>query len=439
MHFERGRDFWRAAKYMAQAAENATRRFAYPEALALSRRGLELVAKLPETAERDQQELTLQIALGVPLIMTCGYGSPEVERCHARALTLCQQLGEKLQLFPELWELTRYYQVRSPAKAAQVASQLLGLAARAQDAAVMIQAHYAMGASKLYLGEFAEAREHLEQGLALYDPRKHYSQAILYVHDPGVMLRGRLSYALWYLGYTEQAIERCRESVTIARQMSHPFTLAFALCTMAVLRQSRRESLEAKELAEGVIALSAEYGFQYNLGMSEILLGWALAEEGYVEEGPAHIRKGLDHLEALGAEMFRPHALCLLADVYGRSGQVADGLAALAEASAAVQRSGESYYEAELNRIRGELLLQSGTRDSQPEAEASFCRAIDIARRQRAKSLQLKAVMSLSRHYLRRGERAKARQPLADIYGWFTEGIDTADMREARALLDEMS
>ena len=438
MHFERGRDFRRAAKYLAQAAENATRRFAYQEALALSRRGLELIERLPETPERAQQELTLRIALGVPLIMTSGYGSAEVERCHERALELCERLGERLELFPELWELTRYYQVRSPAKAAQVTSQLLGLAARGRDAAVMIQAHYAMGASKLYLGEFDEARQHLERGLELYDPQKHYSQAILYVHDPGVMLRGRLAYAMMYLGYPEQALGRCHEAVAIARQMSYPFTLAFALCTMAVLRQFRRERREAKELAESVIALSSEYGFQYNLGLSEILLGWALAEEGDVEEGPRQIRKGLDHLESLGAEMFRPHGLCLLAEVYRRRGQAADGLAALAEASAAIERSGESYYEAELHRIRGELLLESGADGAAPEAEASFWRAISIARKQRAKSCELRAAMSLGRLYLRRGEDVKARQELADVHGWFTEGFDTADMKEAGELLDKL-
>lgn len=438
MHFERGRDFRRAAKYLAQAAENATRRFAYQEALALSRRGLELIERMPATSERDQHELTLQIALAVPLIMTRGYGSPEVEKCHARALELCGQLGERLQLFPELWELTRYYQVRSPAKAAQVTSQLLSLAARGRDAAVMIQAHYAMGASRLYLGEFAEAREHLEQGLALYDPQKHYSQAILYVHDPGVMLRGRLSYALWYLGYSEKALERCHESVAVARQVPHPFTLAFALCTTAVLRQLRRESREAKELAERVISLSAEYGFQYNLGMSEILLGWALAEEGDFEQGRTEIRKGVDHLEILGAEMFRPQGLCLLADVYGRMGRASDGLAALADAAAAIERSGESYYEAELYRIKGELLLRSGIEQAHTEAEDCFDRAINIARKQQAKSLELRAAMSLGRLYLRQGERVKARQRLAEIYGWFTEGSDTSDMKEAGALLDEL-
>lgn len=438
MHFERGRDFRRAVKYLAQAAENATRRFAYHEALELAHRGLELIRGLPESVERRQQELTLQIALGVPLIMTRGYGSEEVESCHARALQLCEQLGERLELFPELWGLTRYYQVRSPAKAAHVTSQLLGLAARTHDIAVMVQAHYAMGASKLYLGEFAEARAHLEQGLALYDPEKHYSQAILYVHDPGVMLRGRLAYALMYLGYSDQALARCRESIALARQMSHPFTLAFALCTTAVVRQFRRESLEARELAEAVIALSTEYGFQYNLGMSEILRGWALAEGGDAGEGLPQIRKGLDHLETLGAEMFRPHGLCLLADVYGRVGRAEQGLAALAEAQAAVARSGESYYEAELHRIRGELLLESEAGDTQAEAEASLRQSLEIARKQQAKALELRASLSLGRLYVRQTERAKARHALAEIYGWFTEGKDAPDMKEAGALLAEL-
>lgn len=438
MHFERGRDFRRAVKYLAQAAENATRRFAYQEALELSHRGLALIGRMPDTAERMQQELSLQIALAVPLIMTGGYGSREVEACHARALELCERLGERLELFPELWELTRYYQVRSPAKAAQVTAQLLELAARAGDTAVMIQAHYAMGASRLYLGEFVEARDHLEQGLALYDPEKHYSQAILYVHDPGVMLRGRLAYALMYLGYPDQALERCRESVAIARQMSHPFTLAFALCTTAVVRQFRREWLEARELAEAVIALSSEYGFQYNLGMSEVLMGWALAEGGDVERGLAQMRKGLDHLEALGAEMFTPHGLCLLADVFRRAGRAEDGLAALVEARAAVARSGESYYEAELHRIRGELLLRQGAKDCRAEAEASIHQALKIARAQRAKALELRARLSLGRLYNREGERAKARQSLAEIYGWFTEGTETPDIEEVRALLDEL-
>jgi predicted ATPase len=435
MHFEKGREYKRAVKYLGQAAETAARRFAYQEALELSRQGLELIEKLPRASERDQQELMLQIARGVPLIMTYGYGSPEVERCYGRALELCQQLGERLKLFPELWGLTRFYQVRSAATAAQVTEQLIGLAAREQDAAVMIQARYSMGASKLYLGELAEAREHLEQGLALYDPQKHYSQAILYVHDPGVMLRGRLSYALWYLGYPEQAVERCGELVAMAEQMSYPFTLAFALCTTALLGQFRRESRQVKELAERVIDLSVEYGFQYNLGMSEILRGWALAEEGEIEEGAMQIRHGLDRLKGLGAEMFRPHGLCLLADVCGRMGRASDGLAALAEAAGVVRRTGEAYYEAELYRIKGELLLQSGAGDQQ--AEAVLFEALNIARKQKAKAWELRAAMSLARLYLGQGERRKANQILSDVYEWFTQGFDTADMKEARALLDE--
>ena len=436
VHFARGRDAWRAVHYLQYAGENALRRSAYQEAITHLTTGLEVLATLPETPMRAQQELDLQIALGPALAATKGFGTPEVEQIYARAHELCQQVGETPQLFPVLWGLWIFYYNRAEYQTArELGEQLLRLAQHVLDPALLLQAHHALGPTLFSLGELAPAQGHLEQGRALYDPQQHRSHAFLYGgHDPGICCRAQAALVLWCLGYPDQALQRSHEALTLAQELSHPHSLVLALYFAAALHEFRREGQAAQERAKATMALSHHQGFAPFLARGAVLRGWALAIQGQRVEGVAEIRQALAAYRAMGAEQERPHHLALLAEAYGKAGQAEEGLRVLAEALAAVDQTGERWWEAELHRLKGELLLLQSA-DQHAEAEACFHHALAIAHRQQAKSLELRAAMSLGRLWQQQGKRMEAHALLAPIYGWFTEGFDTADLQEARALL----
>jgi len=297
---------------------------------------------------------------------------------------------------------------------------------------------------------------HAEQGLALYDPQHHRAHAFLYTgHDPGVCGWSELTLALWLQGYPAQALHSSHKALALAHELTHPFSLAFALSLAAILHQLRQEGQAAQERAEAAITLSAEQGFSDWSAVGTILQGWALAEQGQGEEGIAQMRQGLAAYRATGAETLRPYYLALLAEAYEKVGQVEEGLNILAEALSLVDKNGERMYEAELYRLKGQLTLQkfqvsgskfqvensseSGVRSPESEAEECFLKALEVARRQQAKSLELRAAMSLARLWQQQDKKDEARQMLAEVYGWFTEGFDTRDLQEARALLAELS
>jgi predicted ATPase len=304
-----------------------------------------------------------------------------------------------------------------------------------------------------HIGEFLSAREHVEHALALYDPRHHRSRAL---QDLGVTSHSYLSWGLWLLGYPDQALATSHTALTLAQGLSHSFSVAFALIFAAGIHQFRGEGHTAQELAEKAIVLCREQEFPVWLAFGLIARGWALAGQGQEEEGIARMRQGLTAWEATGAEASRPFALALLAEARGRVGQAEEGLNLLTEALAIAHGNEERYFEAELYRLYGELSLRSGEaetgrtgdktiRSDSPiprfpvsSPEESFQKAIEIARKQQAKSLELRAVMSLSRLWQQQGKKAEARQMLAETYGWFTEGFDTKDLQEAKALLDSL-
>jgi len=298
-------------------------------------------------------------------------------------------------------------------------------------------AHNVLGDTLIWLGEFAVAREHLEQGIALYHPQQHRSHAFLYGYDSGVHCLSFGAWALWYLGYPDQALRRIHEALTLAQELSHPFSLAFALAFAAWLHQLRREGQAAQEWAAAAIALSTDQGFPFWVAWGTILRGSPLAEQGQRAEGIAQMRQGIAAWRATGAELQRPYYLALLAEAYGKAGQAEEGLSVLAEALTAVHKTGERQHEAELHRLKGELLLALSA-EKHAEAETCLHQALDIARHQQAKSLELRAATSLSRLWQHQGKRQEARQLLAEVYGWFTEGFDTADLLEAKVLLEAL-
>jgi predicted ATPase len=296
------------------------------------------------------------------------------------------------------------------------------------------------------LGEFAAARQHFEQGIALYDRQQHRAHAFRYGQDPGVICHAYAALTLWWLGYPEQALRRSQQAVTLARELAHPFSLGIALVFAAWLHLLRRAGPMTQEWAEAAIALAAKHGFTVLLAQGTIYRGWALTEHyieptlGQVhgEEGIAQIQQGLAAWRATGAKVFRPYGLALLAESFAKLAQHDAGLTLLVEALGMANETEERRWDAELYRLKGEL-LRAQAPEHDTEAETCFRQAIVIAHHQRAKSWELRAATSLARLWQRQGQRGAARQMLAEIYGWFTEGFDTADLKEAQALLEELS
>jgi len=422
-----------AVTYWQRAGTRALQRSANAEAIAHCRAGLELLPTLPQTPARLQHELALQITLGPALIATKGHAALEVEHTYTRARELCQQVGETPHLFRVLRGLWLSCNARAANQTArELGEQCLRWAQHVQDPALLLEAHRPLGITLFCLGEVASARAHLEQGIALYDPQQHRSHASLYGIDPGMACCAYAAWTLWLLGYAGQALQRSQEAILLAQE--HLLSLAQALSWTAWLHQLRREPHAAKERAEKAMALCSEQRFPYFLAWATVMQGWALAAQGQGEAGMAQMRQGLAAHRATGAESHRPFFLALLAEACGRAGQVEEGLSVLTEALAAVDTTGERVYEAELYRLKGELLQKQAT--AMGAAEECFRHAVSVARQQSAKSLELRAVMSLSHILKAKGKTAEARQMLTEIYAWFTEGFDTADLQEAKALLE---
>jgi TOMM system kinase/cyclase fusion protein len=428
-----------ALGYWQRAGQQANARSAHVEAISHLTKGLEVLKALPDTPERAQQELVLQITLGLALIATKGQAAPEVGRTYSRARELCQQGEDVPQLFRVLRGLYSFCVVRAEAQTARkLSEELLALAQHIHDPTYFPAAHFGLGSAWFSLGEFVSAREHLEQGIALYDPQQHHAHTVRFGWDLSVFCQAYTSHVLWLLGYPDQALAMSYKAVALAQKLSHPLSLAVALDYTAMLHQFRREPHTVQERAEAAIALCTEQEFVYYLAWGTTMQGWAQVVQGQDEAGMAQIRRGLAALRATGAALRLPYYLALLAEACGQTGQAADGLTLLAEALVQAHQTEERWWETELHRLKGELLL-SLSADNHAEAEGCFHQALDVARHQQTKSLELRAAMSLARLCQRQGKQVGARQLLAEIYGWFTEGFDTADLQEAKALLEELT
>jgi predicted ATPase len=309
-----------------------------------------------------------------------------------------------------------------------------------------------MGMASFVLGEFTSARAHLEQGIALYDPQRQPSLSFLYPMDPGAACRSWMSEILWYLGYPDQALKRSQEALSLAYELPQRLTLVAALSHAAALHRLRGELQLTQQHVEAIRTLSTEQGFSFYLALNTAPQGWIMVEQGKAEEGVAHMRQGMAALEATGGGILSSPYPVLLAETYNKVGRAEEGLSVVAEVLAKVHQDG-SRHESELYRLKGDLTLQkfqvsgskfhvedslaSSVQGLESEAEECFQKAIEVARRQQAKSLELRAVMSLSRLWQSQGKKEEARQMLAEIYGWFTEGFDTVDLKEAKVLLEE--
>jgi predicted ATPase len=433
-HYSRGDNLEKAVKYLGQAGQQAAQRSAYTDAINRLTLAIDLLQKLPGSPQRIQQELLLQLALGPPVTVVKGRTAPEVERIYTRAQQLCEGLGDTPELIPTLFGLWSLYFLRADLqRARELAQQLLRQAQSSQDPAQLLYAHLTAGHTSYGLGEFLRSREHEEIALSIYNPERHRALGFQYLYS----LCG-ISWNLWQLGYPDQALKRNNEALAIAQTLSDPMSLALAQTFAGALRQYRGEAREAQRHAETTIALCLENGLPNYFDYSTILSGWVMVHHGDNQAGTAQIQKGLAALRESGAEFRKPYFLCLLADACLRANHHDQGLSALQEALAAADKNEDRSHEPDIHRLEGELLL-SRDRSNASQARTCFERAIEIARKQSAKSLELRATTSLARLLRDTNRRDEARAMLADIYGWFTEGFDTADLKDARALLDELS
>jgi predicted ATPase len=440
-HFVQGEVWDKAVTYLRKAGGRAMMKSAYVEAMAHLRKGLELLQTLPETAERAELELALQFDLAASLIVSKGWIAPEVEQAYSRALELCRQVGETPALIPVLQGLRRLYAVRGDRgdaqRARELGEQLLALAQRQHDTALLQEAHWGLGQTLFFLGELNPARTHLEQSSTFYTPRSLSSQVSRDAAGTQIACLFFTGRILWALGYPDQALEASNEALSLARKLSHPFTLAFAFWSMAQLNQYRREVQATLEWVEALIALSSEQGFPLWVEFGTPVRAWTLVMQGNTEEGIAQIRQIMTNKPAGITNAHWPVFYALLVEAYGAAGQTEEGLDMVAEALALVEKNGFRFYEAELHRLQGELLLKQAAPDSR-QAETCLHCALDLARGQQAKSLELRAAMSLSRLWHQQGKKEEACYLLKEIYGWFSEGFDTPDLQEAEILLEEL-
>jgi predicted ATPase len=428
-----------AIAYWQRAGQQALQRSSNLEAVQHLTKGLELLTTFPETPVRAQQELDLLIALGPALMTTKGLTVPEVEQTYARARVLCAQVGDTPQLFPTLRGLCQFYRTRGALLTArELGEQLHRLAQHAAEPTPRLEAHDALGTTLFYLGENPAAQTHLEQGITLTDAAVERALVSRHGEAPGVRCLAVAALTLWCLGAPAQALWRSQEALALAQALAHPYSLATAQYWAAHLHHRRREAQAVQAQADTLLTLATVQGFPLYAGFGTCWRGWALAMQGQGAEGLTQLRQGMAAVLATGNTLSRPWCLVLLAEAAEYAGQVAEGLCLLAEALTAFEASGRADMLAEVYRLQGELLLQQATPDA-AQAEASFQQALTIARHQQAKSWELRAAMSLGRLWQQQGKRTEAYELLAPIYGWFTEGFDTADLQEAKALLEALA
>jgi tetratricopeptide (TPR) repeat protein len=429
----------RTLRYLRMAGEKAAQRSANLVAINHFKNALKLVSSIPESPERLEQELMLNTALGTALVATKGFSSLEVGTVFGRARELCQQVNETPQLFRAFWGLWINYASRSEHEVGfEMGEQCLRLAQASGDSGLLVEAHHALGTSCCVAGEFARGLELLEQAIAIYNPVDHEALKFVYGQDAGVACLIHAGWALWLLGYPDQALKRNEEGIALARRLNHPTTLAMAAAYGAWTYQFCRNAQAAGELAEEAVSVSTKHDLEYYRGMGVVFDGWALTQRGRIAEGIARLQMGLEVFRATEGGLMLSTFSALLAEVYGVTGQASEGLRVLD----AISRAPDRYWDAEIDRLRGELILkqhQGGdAEDLEATAEEFFRRALAKAQEQSAKSLELRAAISMSRLRIRQGRRAEAHALMKETFGWFTEGFNTPDLREARMLLDDL-
>lgn len=433
--YEAGRDYPSAARHFQMAALNAGQVFAHREAIALAKRGLALLAATRLSPQRDEQELALQMTLGLQIQMTEGYASDAAKQAYDRARALCRPDTPAPTLFPVLWGLWLYYKVRSQLpRAQQLADELIAQARAMNNPDLALQAHQALGMTALCRGEQATCLRHVEQVATLYNPARHGEHAALFGQDPAVICKAFGSIALWLLGFPDAARRQSAAAIEMSRRHS-PTSQSIALHFAAMLHQLCRDPARTRSYAEASAQIAAEHGLSFWLAGGGVMTGWSLVATGELAEGIERLRQGLLDWQATGSATYRTYYLALLADALATAGRLDEANHAVVEALQLVEQSDERFYEAELHRLRGELLLKSAGAaggDALARAQTSFVKALEISRRQEVRSLELRAAMSLAKMPEPNGN-GESRRYLRELLGKFTQGLDTPDLAEAAA------
>jgi class 3 adenylate cyclase len=434
-HFEQAGLGDRAIAYYQRAGERAMDRSAEAEAIQHLIRGIELSQTLPETNERNERELVLQVALGVYSMAAKGVSHPDVERVFSRVRDLCRTLGDLPQVSNALFGLSVFHQARGELDIAfRLGEQLLGRASASRDVSTFVSAHLSLGIPLFWWNDPSRALACFEQAIALYDPAQHRSLAYVYGQDPGVSARSYSALALWQAGFPDRALTTAHEAIEIARD---DLSLVFAQCFATVLHWLRRERDQVAALAAEVISMSEEENFALWRGAGIVLRGWARVASGAGSEGLRELQDGMAMLFGTGTTVVSPLVFLILADAQRTVGCDDDALGALDAAFAVAPRDHRSFLGSELHRVKGELLRRrDGGRSDRAERE--FRQAIELARIEGAKSFELRAVVSLGRLLRNEGRAKDAREALLEIYGRFDEGFETPDLRDARDLLVEL-
>ena len=431
--FEGARDFRSAAAQYLEAARHAATLLAFREAVSLSRRGLKCVQALPEDPGRVQQELGLQLILGLSLRSIQGWAAPEVEKVYTRARYLCQELGDTPELFPVLWGLTLYHAIRGDLRVFQpLAEQLIAQATETKQQPYLVAAHQMMASVNEFLGNTVASSDHFEQAIALYRPEQHLAFIARFGIDPGMIALTLSVRPLWFLGFPDRSLARIHETVTRARALKHPISIVFAVCLAENVHLLRGEASEAAALGDEMIAICREYGLAQEVEWGRSFQGLALADLGRAEEGVKQLKDSLAVQERISAGLLKPTFLAHLAEALLKAGRFEEGLHAIDEGFDASEQGLERYYVAELHRLRAELMQRVGDTAG---AEASYREAIGFARTQGARSLELRALTGLVRLLHGTEREQDARQALSAVYETFTEGHATRDLREAAAVL----
>ena len=435
-HFRQAGMIIQAVTYLQQAGEQAGRIAANQEAIALCREALTLLQLLSDSPEKAQLELALQVTIGPALLANNGYSAPDVEATYARALELCYRLEDTTVILPILNGLWVYYLVRGNLmRSRELSEQLMALAESVPDSSAHLGAHFSVALSLLFLGDFEATYLHLKAAIALYDAAHHRFLAQRFGYDPGIMAHCYAALALWFLGSAEQAVALYVDALRMARDYANQFTLANCLTYAALLHHLCGNVQATSAYAEEALALSTKHGFAQLSSLASLLQAWVFVQNDHVAEGIIHMQEAMGQWEASGAELATAHYNCLLTEAYIRAGQYEQAWQVSEKAFTLLEAG--PFWEAELHRLRGELLIsRGGTPD---EIEACFQHAFSTARRQGAKTLVLRAAISWSRWYAQLSRRAEAHRLLSAAYREFNEGFEMADLSEAAALLEGMS
>jgi predicted ATPase len=438
-HYDHAGLIERAVTHYQRAGERATERSANEEAIGRLRRALDLVATLPETRERDQMEFGLQMAIGAPLMAARGWSHPENEQTYARARELASHIGGSPELARVLVGLSAALSIKGEfATSLEVAREALTAAERTGAAFDLVSAHEEVGVSLLFQGQFSLALHHFEQSIASYDPSEHGSLAYAAGQDRGVFSHSLGGWCHASRGHPDQALALSQEGVVVARRIEHPFSLAQALGSGGVVLFERREVDRVRERYEELLVLSERLGFPFWVAFARAARGWARVESGEDAAGIEEMQLALAQLDEIESEVCMPMLISWHAESLGKVGRYNEALRALEQGLARAEAAGQHYYDAELHRLRAEILLDTDS-DATEEAEALFARSLEIARQQEAKAFELRAATSLARRWQREGKRDEARGLLRPAYDWFTEGFDTQDLKNAKALLEELA